>query len=239
MVWHDLAFLHWRVDAHLLRPLVPRGLELDTRDGQAWLGVVPFRMSGVRPLHVPLPGGLGAFPELNVRTYVVAEGKPGVWFFSLDARSRTAVRAARAWFHLPYFDARMTCAPDGDGVRYSSERVHRGAPRGRFSAHYRPVGPESRAPQGSLEHFLAERYCLYAEDRRGRILRGEIDHAPWPLQAAEVEIETCDLTDAFGLPPLAGPPLAHFARRLEVRAWTLEAVRNSEEGAPGECRSQT
>ena len=128
MRWHDLLFLHWRVDPALLRPHVPPSLELDTFDGSAWLGVVPFWMSGIRARLTPPIPGLSRFPELNVRTYVTAEGKPGVWFFSLDAANKVAVRAARWTFHLNYLDARMRCDVDAatSEVRYSSFRTHRG-----------------------------------------------------------------------------------------------------------------
>jgi uncharacterized protein len=127
MSWHELAFLHWPVSPHALRAVLPKTLTLDMFDGVAWLGVVPFWMSGVRPrLTPPLPG-LATFAELNVRTYVVAGDKPGVWFFSLDAASRIAVRGARTLFHLPYFDARMSVSQEGGAVRYRSERTHRGA----------------------------------------------------------------------------------------------------------------
>lgn len=223
MAWHDLAFLHWALDPSLLRPHVPEGLELDTFDGSAWLGIVPFRMSGVRPFGVPL-GGASAFPELNVRTYVTAGGKPGVWFFSLDAASKLAVRAARLWFHLPYFDAAMSCATVGDWIHYRSRRTHRGAAQWVFEGRYRPLGPPSTSEEGSLEAFLTERYCLYAASRTGRLFRGEIDHPPWPLQRAEVELGRCELHSPVTNEALEGDPVAHFAGDLQVDAWTLERL---------------
>src|ERR687894_454117 len=137
MRWQNLLFMHWPVREDVLRPLIPSALTLDTFDGSAWLGVVPFRMSGVRPRSLPRVPWLSAFPELNVRTYVTAEGKPGIWFFSLDAANPVAVRLARATFRLPYFDAEMSCRLKGDGVRYRSVRTHRGAPRAEFAARYR------------------------------------------------------------------------------------------------------
>src|SRR3977135_4252914 len=109
-IWHDLLFAHWPVDAALLRPWVRRSCTATTSGGQAWLAVVPFRMTGVRRRGTPPLPWLSAFPELNVRTYVTYGGKPGVWFFSLDAGNSLAVSIARAWFHLPYFLARMLCA---------------------------------------------------------------------------------------------------------------------------------
>jgi uncharacterized protein YqjF (DUF2071 family) len=231
MTWEDLLFAHWPLPVAALRPLVPRTLELDTFDGSAWLGIVPFRMSGVRLRGLPAIPGTSAFPELNVRTYVTAKEMPGVWFFSLDAASRIAVRAARAWFHLAYFDARMESRTTGAEVAYSSRRTHRGAPRAEFAARYRPTGDAYRPARGSLEHFLTERYCLYAGDSppattdpRERLWRGEIHHQRWPLQPAEAEMTRNTMTAPLGLRLPDTPPLLHFARRLEVVAWSLQSL---------------
>lgn len=220
MQWYDLLFMHWPIHVDLLRPLIPRSLDIETFDGTAWVGVVPFGMSGVRPRLVPTVPGLSAFLELNVRTYVTAEGKPGVWFFSLDAANPLAVRGARWTFHLPYFDARMTIEHgEKGGFVYGSTRTHRGAPPAEFKARYRPTGPVALARQGSIDHWLTERYCLYSANRRGVVSRGEIHHAQWPLQPATVEIERNAMTDALGLVLPNMPPLLHFARHLRVMAW--------------------
>jgi uncharacterized protein YqjF (DUF2071 family) len=222
--WHDLLFAHWPMPAHTLRREVPPRLELDTFDGQAWLAVTPFRMTGVRPRLLPLLPGLSAFPELNVRTYVTDGQKRGVWFFSLDAGNRAAVELARRWFHLPYFHARMSLEHKGDGVFYESRRIHRGAPAAEFRASYRPIGEVIRATSGSLEHWLTERYCLYAMDERQRLFRAEIHHVPWPLQLAAVEIEINTMAAGHGFVLAGGPSLAHFSRRLDVRVWQPRRV---------------
>ncbi|MBV9886133.1 MAG: DUF2071 domain-containing protein, partial [Acidobacteria bacterium] len=179
--WHDLLFAHWPIDVKRLRPLIPAPLDIDTFQGEAWIGVVPFRMSGVRLRATPALPSLSAFPELNVRTYVTHGGKPGVWFFSLDAANAIAVSVARTWFHLPYFKARMRCENRNDWIEYSSERTHRGAAKAKLQMRYRPIGEIFHPQPGTLEHFLTERYCLYAVDAKGKITRGEIQHAPWPL----------------------------------------------------------
>jgi uncharacterized protein YqjF (DUF2071 family) len=225
MRWQDLLFAHWRVDPAALRPLVPSGLELDLRNGEAWLGVVPFRMSGVRPRGTPSIPGLSAFPELNLRTYVRGGGHSGVWFFSLDAASRVAVRVARATFHLPYFDAEMACEVGTDGVvDYRSRRVHRGVVPAELRCRYRPTGGVFRSQPGTLEHWLTERYCLFAADCRGRVYRGDIAHEPWPLQPAEAKWDQCEMTGlvGFGLKP--EPDHLLFARSIDVRAWWLTGV---------------
>ncbi len=223
--WHDVLFAHWRVSAEALRTHIPLLLEIDTYADEAWIGVVPFRMTGVRLRGLPPLPGLSAFPELNVRTYVRIEGKPGVFFFSLDAGSHVAVVAARRGFHLPYFHARMLLRAAGEWIQYSSRRIHRGAPAAEFLGQYRPTGAVFRSQQGTLEHWLTERYCLYAADSQQRIYRGEVHHRPWPLQPAEAEIESNSMTAPLGIRLPDTPPLVHFARRLEVRVWSPRPVR--------------
>jgi len=220
MTWSDLLFAHWPVDVERIRALTPAALELDLFDGRAWLGVVPFRMSGVRKIGAPALGFAEEFLELNLRTYVRHRGEPGVWFFSLDAESALAVAGARALFHLPYFTARMRCHLREQGVfDYRSERAQPGAPSAEVSVRYAPCGAVSQAERGTLEHFLVERYRLYAIDTGGRVLNGEIDHAPWPLQPARAEFEVETLSRAAGFEALSGAPVAHFAARVDVRAW--------------------
>ena len=217
--WHDLLFAHWPLPAETVRAAVPAELELDTVGGSAWLGVVPFRMTGIRLRGLPPIPGTAAFPELNMRTYVRRGGRAGVWFFSLDAANALAVAAARRWFHLPYFRARMTCDPAGEGVRYESVRTHRGAAPAELRAEYGPASAVDLAPRGSLEHWLTERYCLYAVTKNGNVLRGDIHHRPWPLQRAKAQLERCTLPAAHGFALPQTPPHLLFARRLEVLIW--------------------
>jgi hypothetical protein len=218
-IWHDLLFAHWPVDAAALRTKIPAPLEIDTFLGQAWMAVVPFRMSGVRLRWTPSLPWLSKFPELNVRTYVVKDGKPGVWFFSLDAGNFLAVAIARAWFHLPYFRARMSCKERNSWIHYESQRMYEADPEAILEARYRPIGEEFESRPGSLEHFLTERYCLCTADGEGRILRGEIHHPPWKLQMAEAEFTRNTMCEAAGIPLQEQKPLLHFARRQQVLVW--------------------
>jgi hypothetical protein len=230
-VWHDLLFMHWPVALEQLRPLIPAELEVQSYEGSGWVGVVPFRMSGIRGRWMPPIPGSSTFPELNVRTYVQVRGKPGVWFFSLDAANPLAVAAARRFYHLPYFRARMHAksGPLGD-IQYGSHRTHRGTPSADFRGRYRPLGEPSQAKEGSLEYFLVERYCLYAA-AGGRIFCGEIDHPPWPLQLAEAEVEVNTMAVASGVTLPGSKPLLHFVRRQEVRVWLLTPGIVSNSGA--------
>lgn len=224
MRWCDLLFAHWQADPEKLRKLIPAGLKLDTFGGRAYIGAVPFRMEGVTPRLVPPLPGLHAFPELNLRTYVSTGGKPGVWFFSLEAGQKLAVRVARRCFHLPYFDARFEIRSAGPEIAYSAVRTHRNAPAARFVATYRPIGEVYRATVGSLDSWLTDRYCLYAADRGGALYRCEIEHQPWPLQPATAEIEANTLGDWLGIEMPGKPETLHFARSLDVHAWLLDRV---------------
>ncbi len=225
-VWHDLLFAHWRVRIEVLRPLIPPQLEIDTFGGQAWMGVIPFRMSGVRMRGTMPAPGLSRFPELNVRTYVVRDGKPGVWFFSLDAANRVAVWVARAAFHLPYFWAAMKCEESAGWIEYKSRRKDRKSVAALFEARYRATGAVFTPQPGSIEHFLTERYCLYTADSKGRIICCEIHHRSWALQLAEASFFENTMAATAGI-ALAGAQaeLLHFSRRQDVLVWAPERVK--------------
>jgi uncharacterized protein YqjF (DUF2071 family) len=214
--WEELLFAHWRVPLDAVRAHVPASLEVEQHDGSAWLGITPFRLTGLRARGLPPLPGISSFLELNVRTYVNAGGeKPGIWFFSLDASSRLAVEAARRGYRLPYFHARMSATRRGEWIDYECARI---SESGRvFNGRYRPHGEVFHAEPGSLEWFLAERYCLYTTDERGRLYRAEIHHTLWDLQPAEAEVELTSIS------PLAldGDPLCHFSRRQDVVIWPL------------------
>jgi uncharacterized protein len=223
--WHNLLFAHWAVPVDALRPLIPRALEIDTFGGRAWLGMVPFRMSGVRMRGTPAIPGFSRFPELNVRTYVVRDGKPGVWFFSLDATNAVAVCGARTLFHLPYFLAAMSCSEDAGWIRYQSQRKDRRGSAASLQARYRDIGDVVNAVPGSIEHFLVERYCLYTADEKGRIIRCEIHHPPWPLQLAEAALQENSMADAAGITIAdLNPGLLHFSRYQEVVVWAPQVL---------------
>ncbi len=225
MRWSELLFAHWPVEPKTLTSLLPAGVALDTRDGKAWIGVVPFRMSDVALRLCPPLSGLSRFLELNVRTYVTVGGKPGVWFFSLDAGSRLAVRVARATFNLPYMDATMAVGrtPEGN-IHYQSERTHRGEPKASFDVSYAAAGEFREAEPGSLAQWLTGRYCLYSTNRRGRIFRGEIDHPPWSLAPASYTQRTNTMAAGLGVHCDAEPHLL-FAKPVDVHAWLVAPCR--------------
>jgi uncharacterized protein YqjF (DUF2071 family) len=215
--WHDLLFAHWPLPHSALRPLVPAQLNLDRFGEQCWVGVVPFRMSGIRGRGMPSLPGLSRFPELNVRTYVTYGGKPGVFFFSLDAANLPAVWAARRFYHLPYFHAEMSCEDCGGKILYSSRRLRSSA---EFRGTYRPTGEVRLHDKESLEYWLTERYCLFTT-HHGDVYRGEIHHQPWRLQDAEAEMETNTVAAKAGIASPNHAPSLLFAREQEVLIWPL------------------
>jgi uncharacterized protein YqjF (DUF2071 family) len=233
--WSHLLFLHWSVPVASLRPLVPPGLEVDTFEGRAYVGLIPFTMTGVRPAGVPAIPGLSRTHEVNVRTYVHRNGRdPGVWFFSLDANHRLAVLGARWFWSLPYFHARMRLdgvkrRPEADEpapgtvISFASERRRPGPRPASCRIRYAPQGRPDPARAGTLEHFLVERYLLYAQGRR-RLYRGQVHHAPYPLRPAEVLALEETLVAAVGIDRPAELPLAHYARQVQVEIFALEAV---------------
>jgi uncharacterized protein len=216
--WHDLLFAHWPLPPAAVRPLVPSQLNLDTFDGQCWVAVTPFRMSGIRGRGFPPLPGLSRFPELNVRTYVTFGGKAGVYFFSLDAANLPAVWAARIFFQLPYFHAVMKSEEREGVIRYDSRRHQASA---ELRAHYAPTAEVQLRKRGSLEHWLTERYCLYTTHHK-QVYRAEIHHLPWPLQDAVAEFEINTVAAAAGITLPQVEPLLSFARRLEVLIWPLQ-----------------
>lgn len=220
--WRDLLFAHWPVPSEVLRRVVPPALPIDTWKGEAWIAVAPFEVTGLRLRGtLPLPP-LSRFAETNVRTYTTVDGRPGVYFLSLDAASAVAVIAARASYRLPYFRARMLIERSGGEIRYRSMRVGGTAA---LRARYRPTGTAFQARPGTLEHFLIERYCLYTVDG-GRIRRAEIHHPPWDLQPAQAEFAENTLTAAAGVPLPAREPLLHYARCQDVVIWSPAPARS-------------
>ncbi len=221
--WRDLLFAHWPIPAERLQPLVPAPLVVQEYEGTSWVGVVPFAMQGVMRRPLPDLPYFSAFPELNLRLYVEVDGKPGVWFLSLDAANAVAVWAARRFFHLPYEHARIAADSEGDEIRFDSSRRGSSDPV-RFRAGFRPTSEPHESRPGTLEHWLTERYCLYAQSPRGELFRADVHHVPWPLQSAEAEIELNELTNPFGIELAGEPPLLHFSKRIDVVVWGLETV---------------
>jgi uncharacterized protein len=215
--WEHLLFAHWPVPAETLRRFVPLPLEVDTFDGTAWIGVIPFEMSEIRLRFLPVIPYTVPFSEINVRTYVKADGKPAVFFLTLDASNLIALRAARWWYHLPYHHAGMTIKQTTEGIYFRSER--KGAAQ-RFEGMYRPDSEPFTARQGTIEHWLTERYRFYCSCRlTRRIYGGDIYHEPWWLQAAQAVIRDNTMTDLYGVEMPTAPVYLHYARGVKAWIW--------------------
>jgi hypothetical protein len=227
--WKNLTFLHWRVPESVLRPLVPKELTIDTFEGDAFVGLVPFTMTGVRPLWAPAVPGISNFHETNVRTYVHLEGRdPGVWFFSLDAASRVAVTVARTFWHLPYHHARMSLDVRGEGldqeIDYVTERLGPPPVPAGCKVQTRITSGVELAVPGTLEHFLAERYILFADTGGGKLSRGQVHHVPYPLQRARAVTWEESLLAANQITRPDAEPLAHYAAGVDVEIFALEPL---------------
>ncbi len=230
--WRDLLFVHWPLPPEALRAKIAPQLELDLFDGTAYVGLVPFTMTGVRPVGFPSVWGLSSFHETNVRTYVrLANRDPGVWFFSLDAANSIAVRLARSRFHLPYHHARMFLehehAPRATDpvttILYAGVRRWPGPLPASYAIRATPGGTPRPAQPGTLEHFLVERYILYTLSKT-RLYRCRVHHAPYPLQSANILSIDETLLAAAGLGRPAMPPLAHFASGVNVEVFGLQST---------------
>jgi uncharacterized protein len=219
--WHDLLFAHWPVEPKSVESRLPAGVELDFFDGNAWIGIVPFRMTNVAPRGVPSLPGISEFAEINVRTYVKAGGRPGVYFFSLDAANALAVRAARLLLNLPYYRASIAVTRRTDAIEFKSRRDDESAG---FHATYEPAGEAFVPVSGSLEYFLTERYCLYHFNRRRVPYRLEIHHPPWTLRTGRAEIVDDRVAAAAGFTLRDCRPLVHVAERQDVVAWAPEEL---------------
>lgn len=231
--WNDLAFFHYAVEPSVLRALVPEALTLDLYRGAAWLTILPFWMNHIRPPGIPSLPVISTMPELNVRTYVTYEDKPGIYFFSLDAGNLSAVWGARLFYRLPYWHAAMKVARRKKDdlseplIRYSSKRIH--GPKAldghaEFRGAYQPYGIARPARPNSLDQFLVERYCLYAVTKN-HIYRGEVHHLPYILERCEYEIEENTMAEPIGLHLPQNPDLAHYSAGLKVLIWPPEKLK--------------
>jgi uncharacterized protein YqjF (DUF2071 family) len=222
--WRDLLFLHWQYEPEIIQQSLPRGLTVDTYDGRAYLGVVPFYMRDIRPRFCPSIPGISNFLELNLRTYVYDKfGRPGVWFYSLDANQWLAVRVARSFFNLPYFDAKMIARKES-AIDY---RVHRKGCSKESESHFRYSEEKqlSTAEPGSLEFFLVERYYLFAVNRAGTLFSGRVHHTPYPLMSVSAEVLSEGVIELAGFErPGRSPDHAIMSPGVDVNIFAIETV---------------
>lgn len=226
--WHHLLFLHWEVPAETIQKTLPESLEVDTFEGRAFVGVVPFTMRDVAPWWSPSVPGISNFHELNVRTYVHRKGRdPAVWFYSLDAANRLPVLLARALWHLPYHHARMRLSVGQGQIGYSSERRKKAPKPAMLEARYEVAQRLGPSAPGTLEHFLAERYLLYAK-KGDALYVGQVHHKPYPLHRARVVELRQTMVEAAGF-EAKGEPMAHYAPFVDVDVFALRPVERDDQ----------
>jgi uncharacterized protein YqjF (DUF2071 family) len=235
--WNDLLFAHWPIAPAAIAAVLPEGLEVDTFQGSAWLGVAPFWLDRIKVRGVPPIPGARSFPDLNLRTYVRDRqtGTPGVYFFSLDSSNVLAVAAARVFFHLPYHWAEMRLEHRSEREFSFYSRRHFSSTQVIFKARYRGLGPTRKLMEGrtgTLEYFLMERNCLFTRNGTGGVVRANLHHVPSPLEEAEAEIERNDLPASIGIELPDQEPVLHYSRRLAVYVWPAELVRPALAGRP-------
>lgn len=217
MVWKNLLFLHWKADLEDLRRRIPEPLEIDTFEGSPYIGIVPFDMEGIAPRGLPAVKAISDFPEINVRTYVTYQGKPGVWFFSLDVPKPLAAWIARTLFKLNYRNAQIDVTEDHLGsIDYRHQHQVE-----KFSANYWPVAPVSPL-KNSFETWATERYCLYTRIGKSGIYRTEVQHPRWPLEFAQVNIRENTLLEGFAIGEMHHSAL--FARHIDVVAYPPKRI---------------
>lgn len=218
--WNDLLFAHYPIKLESLKSIVPNVLPLDSFNGMGWIGVVPFYVTNLRLRGLPSIAGTNRFPQLNVRTYIKVEGKPGLYFFSLDAMNWLSVRMAKMFYHLPYVHADMEVKCNASNINYESRR--RSDPDFKLICSYRPIAEQYSSVEGSFEQWATDRYCLYTLNKKREPLRCDIMHHPWVLQHAEAEISYNSMLVKQGIQVEADHPILHFSKRIDgVKMWPL------------------
>ncbi len=213
--WEDLLFVSWPVPIEALRPHIPAAVEIETAEGSAWISAVPFWMSHAHFRNLPPIPFLSSFPEVNLRTYVRAGDHRAVWFLSLDTESHINVFLARHAFNLPYVYADVAMAR-GDEITFRSVRKDG---RSAFDVRYRPAGEERVPPEGTLEHFLTERYSMVCANKDGDLYRGDIQHAPWRLRDADWTAKSMALVSDAGFDVEGRDPLVFYSAMTDVVLW--------------------
>lgn len=220
--WEHLLFIHWAVSPDVLRSLIPNELEIDTYDGMAWIGILPFLLTGVRIRRMPTVPFTSTFPEINVRTYVKTKQKSGIYFLSLDASNPLVTGIAKRWYRLPYFLADMQFTRTKEGIAFASQRVRAKEEPVIFSGSYQPIRQPIQAKHGTLEHWLTERYTLFCQcSSSRRIFFADVYHEPWALQQVDARIRENTMTTGLSIPLGEQPDVMFYARGVQSYVWPI------------------
>ncbi|MGV3467279.1 MAG: YqjF family protein [Heyndrickxia sp.] len=223
--WRNVLFLHWPVPVEKLRPHIPSSLQIDTFKGSAWLGIILFVLEGIFPLGISSLSLTPSFPETNVRTYVKYNGKPGIYFMSIDVENWASLKIAKRWYRLPYHSAQIFYQKEGQNFNFHSIRKDNESPSIYLKGQYSPISEVYYAKEGTLDHWLTERYCLYSSNNVASIYCGDIHHQPWPLQKAEIDLVRNTLFTPFNFDFSKVKPIAHFSTGLDSLMWNIKKLR--------------
>ena len=222
--WKNVFFAHWPILPERLRSSIPSSLDIDTYQQMAWLGVVIFEIEGIYFRGLSPISVVFRFPEVNLRTYVQHKGKPGVFFLSLDVGNWASLAISKRWYHLPYCKAKISYRKEGNTFHCQSVRNgNSNNPitfKGSFTTDLRSYFPE----EGTIDHWLTERYCLYSLDRKGNIYCGDIHHKPWSLQKAQAVLSNNTLPAPFGIDISEDEPILHFSKGLDALFWNIKKI---------------
>ncbi|MFA4133034.1 MULTISPECIES: YqjF family protein [unclassified Brevibacillus] len=223
--WEHLLFLHWAISPASIKALIPAGLELDTYDGKAWISIIPFLLSGVRLRRMPSVPFTTTFPEINVRTYVKAKGKTGVYFLSLDTSNPLVIKIAKFWYRLPYYRAQMAFHRQADRIDFTSRRLSGLSQTPSFKGSYQPLSDKFFAKEGTLVHWLTERYTLFCRcDRTKQLMFADVVHEPWQLQETAFHIRENVMTENLSISLTDTPHLALYARGVQSLIWPIRSL---------------
>ncbi|MFC4619557.1 YqjF family protein [Camelliibacillus cellulosilyticus] len=223
--WRNLLFLHWPIPFEKLRPHIPSSLQIDTFNGTAWIGIILFVLEGIYPRGISFISLTPKFPEINVRTYVKRDGKPGIYFMSIDVENWASLKIAKRWYRLPYHSAQISFRKEGRIFHCHSIRKGIGNNSISFEGKYAPVSEVYLSKKGTLDHWLTERYCLFSSKNKVGIYCGEIHHQPWPLQKAEIEVVKNTLFTPFHFDLSEVRPIAYFSTGVDSLMWNIRKVR--------------
>lgn len=221
--WHDVLFMHWPVPYEILRPYIPQPFSLETYDEQAWITIILFQAKNSRFRAMPNIMSYPPFLQMNTRTYIQFDGKPGIYFLSVDVNHLLVQVASKRLLQLPYELANMDIKRDRDHISFKSNRINSGYLLSHITANYRPLSQQVHHPQGTLSHWLTERYCFWLI-KGTKIIKGPLSHEPWELDKVTVTLGKKDIIPFITMNDIQEKPIAHYAKFIHAHLHPFEQI---------------